>query len=247
MEAKISRAPSGDHTGCESVKGSNVNLVGTPRAASSTQISLFPVTSVRSAATRLASGANATLAEEAIRQGIPVQNLGLLAQIGTPIAQLGQQSSGTTTGTQDMSGAQQFATLAGGISSLLGTGPTQNTNGMSGGSGLLGLLRFSDRRLKEDIAVVGSLFDGTPVYRYRYIGAPAYHIGLIAQDVEKVFPRWVGEGKDGYKTLDVPPRELAAMEVEAFRTLKAENDELRRELNDQAKRLNRELLDKRKP
>jgi len=65
-------------------------------------------------------GANATLAEEAQRRGIPVQALGLLAQIGTPIAGLGQQSSGTATGTQEMSGADQFAKIAGGISGLIG-------------------------------------------------------------------------------------------------------------------------------
>lgn len=64
-------------------------------------------------------GANATLAEEAQRRGIPVQALSLLAQIGTPIAGLGTQSNSTATGTQDMSGAQEFATLAGGIGNLL--------------------------------------------------------------------------------------------------------------------------------
>jgi hypothetical protein len=64
-------------------------------------------------------GANATLAEEAQRRGIPLQALGLLAQIGTPIAQLGQQSNGTTTGTQDPSWLQQFDQLANGINSLL--------------------------------------------------------------------------------------------------------------------------------
>ncbi len=64
-------------------------------------------------------GANATLSEEAQRRGIPVQALGLLAQIGTPIAGLGTQSNGTTTGTQDMSGLQQFDALTSGIGSLL--------------------------------------------------------------------------------------------------------------------------------
>lgn len=64
-------------------------------------------------------GANATLAEEAQRRGIPVQALSLLAQIGVPIAGLGSQSNGATQGTQDASGVQQFATLAGGIGSLL--------------------------------------------------------------------------------------------------------------------------------
>jgi len=65
-------------------------------------------------------GANATLAAEAQRRGIPVQALSLLAQIGVPIAGLGSQSTGTTTGTQQMSGAQQFNQIASGIGSLVG-------------------------------------------------------------------------------------------------------------------------------
>lgn len=64
-------------------------------------------------------GANAMLAEEAKRRGIPVQALSVLAQIGVPIAQLGNQGSNTTTGTQQKSGADQFASIAGGINSLL--------------------------------------------------------------------------------------------------------------------------------
>jgi hypothetical protein len=125
-------------------------------------------------------GANATLAAEAQRRGIPVQALSLLAQIGVPIAQLGTQSSGTTQGTQQMSGADQFGKIASGIGSLL---------------------TKSDMRLKEDIAPVGTLFDGTPVYGYRYKGAPAYHIGLMAQDVEKTTPDAVIE-INGYKAVD---------------------------------------------
>lgn len=64
-------------------------------------------------------GANTSLAIEAQRRGIPMQALGLLAQIGIPIAGLGSQASGTATGTQQMSGAQQFATIAGGIGSMM--------------------------------------------------------------------------------------------------------------------------------
>ena len=101
-----------------------------------------------------------------------------------------------------MSGAQQFATLAGGITNLLGSATTAGAKGaMSGGSGLLGLLTRSDRRLKHDISQVGTLFDGTPVYGYRYKGAPAYHIGLMAQDVEKTNPSAVIE-INGYKAVD---------------------------------------------
>jgi hypothetical protein len=129
------------------------------------------------------------LALAQLAQSIPAQNLSLLAQLGVPIAQLGQQTSGTTNSTQQLSGAQQFATLAGGIGSLL-----------SGGGNLLKNWP-SDRRLKEEIAQVGRLFDGTPVYGYRYKGAPAYHIGLMAQDVEKTTPAAVVE-INGYKAVD---------------------------------------------
>lgn len=71
------------------------------------------------AATEAANApANAILQAEAQRRGIPVQALGLLAQIGIPIAGLGSQSTGQSQGTQQMSGAQQFATIAGGAANL---------------------------------------------------------------------------------------------------------------------------------
>jgi hypothetical protein len=140
------------------------------------------VTAAQSALDAQNYGANATLAEEAQRRGIPVQALGLLANIGLPIAGLGSQSNGTTAGTQQMAGAQQFGNIAQGIGSLLKFVP-------------------SDMRLKKDIAPVGTLFDGTPVYGYRYKGAPAYHIGLMAQDVEKIAPDAVIE-INGYKAVD---------------------------------------------
>jgi Chaperone of endosialidase len=140
------------------------------------------VTAAQSALDAQNYGANATLAEEAQRRGIPLQALGLLAQIGTPIGGLGSQSNGTATTTQDMSGIDQFAKLAGGIGSLFKFIP-------------------SDERLKEDICHVGALFDGTPVYRYRYKGMPAFHIGLMAQDVERRAPGAVIE-INGYKAVD---------------------------------------------
>lgn len=140
------------------------------------------VTAAQSALDAQNYGANATLAEEAKRRGIPVQALGLLAQIGVPIAQLGTQTQNTTTGTNQASGADQFGAIANGIGGLLKYLP-------------------SDMQLKEDIAAVGTLFDGTPVYGYRYKGAPAYHIGLLAQDVAKTTPHAVIE-INGYKAVD---------------------------------------------
>lgn len=71
------------------------------------------------ATTAANAGANATLAAEAERRGIPVQALGLLAQIGIPIGELGRQSTGQSQGTAQESGAQQFGQIAGGLNSLI--------------------------------------------------------------------------------------------------------------------------------
>jgi hypothetical protein len=122
------------------------------------------------------------LALAQLTQSIPAQNLALLAQIGVPIAGLGSQSAGQSQGTQTESGAQQFGQIASGLGSLAKFMP-------------------SDMRLKQDVEPVGTLFDGTPVYGYRYIGAPAYHIGLLAQDVEKTTPNAVIE-INGYKAVN---------------------------------------------
>jgi hypothetical protein len=122
------------------------------------------------------------LALAQLTQSIPAQNLALLAQIGVPIAGLGSQTTGQSQGTQTESGAQQFGQIASGLGSLAKFLP-------------------SDMRLKQDVEPVGMLFDGTPVYGYRYIGAPAYHIGLMAQDVEKTTPNAVIE-INGYKAVN---------------------------------------------
>jgi hypothetical protein len=66
------------------------------------------------------AGANQSLAAEAARRGIPVQALGLLAQIGIPIAGLGGQSTGQSETVQKMSPVQQFMGIMGGINSMFG-------------------------------------------------------------------------------------------------------------------------------
>lgn len=135
------------------------------------------VTSANDALTAQNYGPATLLQLEQLKQGIPMQNLGLLTQIGVPIAGLGSQSQGTSTTKQPWS--QTFGQIAGGLGSLW----------------------KSDRRAKEDIEQVGELFDGTPVYRFRYIGSPAFQIGLMAQDVEKYAPEAVEE-INGLKHVD---------------------------------------------
>ncbi len=67
------------------------------------------------------AGANATLAAQAQAFGIPVSQLTtLLGAISPVAAQFGQQTgTGHSDGTSTMSGAQQFATIAGGIGSMM--------------------------------------------------------------------------------------------------------------------------------
>ena len=50
----------------------------------------------------------------------------------------------------------------------------------------------SDRRLKDNIAPIGKLFDGQNVYRYNFKGDDKTQIGLMAQEVEKRHPDAVG-------------------------------------------------------
>lgn len=52
---------------------------------------------------------------------------------------------------------------------------------------------------------------------------PGRHTGFIAQEVQEVFPAWVGQTPDGYLT--VGPQGFEAMTVEALREVRAEKDE----------------------
>jgi hypothetical protein len=62
-------------------------------------------------------------------------------------------------------------------------------------------MMFSDRRLKTDIKRVGTTNGGLPVYTYKYKGDNATHMGVMAQDVEKVNPEAVKEF-GGYKAVN---------------------------------------------
>lgn len=60
--------------------------------------------------------------------------------------------------------------------------------GLGGILGAAGVLKYSDRRLKTNIHKVGKLDNGLPIYSFRYKWGGPIHIGLMAQDVEKVHP-----------------------------------------------------------
>lgn len=133
------------------------------------------------------------------------------------------------------SGAQLGASAFGGggfgLGSLGTAGSTMMGGGQSGvmpsgGSsmgGSLGLpsfgggFSFSDERVKSDVEPVGELFDGSPLYRFRYKWEPegALHIGLMAQDVEQTKPEAVAEF-GGVKAVDYRTATNLAAELGRF-------------------------------
>jgi hypothetical protein len=91
----------------------------------------------------------------------------------------------------------------------------------------------SDRRLKDNIrpleGALGSLLKLRGVsYEWKdpdsQGGLDGPQIGFVAQDVESVFPDWVGLDAEGFKTLTI--RGFEALVVEALKELKAENERL---------------------
>lgn len=68
--------------------------------------------------------------------------------------------------------------------------------------GMAAGIKWSDRRLKENIKPVGVLSNGLQLYAYNYIGASTTHIGVMADEVEQVIPEAVTVDSDGYKMVD---------------------------------------------
>lgn len=111
-------------------------------------------------------------------------------------------------GTGQASAAQQAANIGGtasNISNLLGqAGNAQAAAGIGSaqayGQGAQNVANaamlayaLSDRRAKENITQVGMLDNGLPVYTFKYKGGETVHMGVMAQDVEKVNPDAVTE------------------------------------------------------
>jgi hypothetical protein len=72
-------------------------------------------------------------------------------------------------------------------------------------------------RLLQLLGVTYEYKDPAPIHEL-----PGQQTGLIAQEVEKVFPDWVETGRDGMRRLSV--RGFEALTVEALRELRDEKD-----------------------
>jgi hypothetical protein len=90
---------------------------------------------------------------------------------------------------------------------------------------------FSDERLKKNIAPLTDTLQKLLALhgvRFEYIDPasinelPGERIGMVAQDIEKVFPDWIDSGPNGYKR--VTYRGFEALTVEALRDLRDQED-----------------------
>lgn len=108
---------------------------------------------------------------------------------------------------------------------------------------------LSDPRAKHDIVRMTGTLDRLLALRgYEYFynddaiaagkALPGRQIGLMADEVQKVFPNWIDRDKDGM--LIVTERSTTALMVEALRDLRAEKDgqiaELKKRLDEESKR-----------
>jgi hypothetical protein len=104
-------------------------------------------------------------------------------------------------------------------------------NGVGGQPGGGSWANTSDVRLKKNIQPLTGALDHLMQLRsvtYEYIDPAAIHelpgvqTGFIAQEVEPIFPGWVGEKADGYKFVAV--KGFESLTVQALRELRAEKD-----------------------
>lgn len=101
----------------------------------------------------------------------------------------GGYPGGTTTGTGTTTGSRPndtFGQIFGGATSLAG----------------LGLMAFSDERLKENIEPIGTSDNGTKLYSYNYKGDPTPRVGPMAQEVAETHPDAVAVDPSGYLKVD---------------------------------------------
>lgn len=74
--------------------------------------------------------------------------------------------------------------------------------GIGGILASLGAMGYSDARLKTDIKRVGTTAAGLPIFKYRYKGDPELRYGVMAQQVQRLFPNAVSEDEEGFLMVD---------------------------------------------
>jgi hypothetical protein len=143
-------------------------------------------------------------------------------------------------------GTNQFLIRASGGVGINTTSPEflLHVNGDAGKPGGGAWSVTSDARLKKNVQPLEQALERLLRLRgvtFEYKDPKAAHelpgerTGMIAHEVEKVFPDWVETGKDGMKRLSI--RGFEALTVEALRELRAEKDRQLRERDEHIARM----------
>jgi hypothetical protein len=108
---------------------------------------------------------------------------------------------------------------------------------------------FSDRRLKKNIEPLSGALERLlqlrgVTFQWRDPGSQGgitgTQMGLIADEVQRAFPQWVGRDPNGFQTLTVGGFE--ALTAEALRELRAENDAQLQEKESEIEELRARLM-----
>ncbi|MBN1478897.1 tail fiber domain-containing protein [candidate division KSB1 bacterium] len=103
---------------------------------------------------------------------------------------------------------------------------------------------FADKRLKKNVKALKGALDRVTQLRgvtfewkapEKQGNLTGTQIGLVAQEVEKVFPEWVDENPEGYKNLTM--RGFEALSVEAFKELNDTNTKLQEKIKNLESRI----------
>lgn len=136
----------------------------------------------------------------------PLSIASSLYGIGNPASLESNLVSTPQTGIQVPSTAAAYGAAAGPVEQQANLQEQQFGSTMTGlgqlGGAVLGGILPSDERLKEDITPIGSTKSGIPVVYFKFKHDKSEHVGMLAQDVEKVHPDCVYEDQHGIKYLD---------------------------------------------
>jgi hypothetical protein len=151
------------------------------------------------------------LQEQAYLRNEPLNTLNAVrsgSQVTGP--QFVNSAQQATTAGPDLLGAAQMTNNAQmGAYNAQQAGQNSMTQGLMGLAGA-GMMAFSDIRLKQNIEPVGVLANGLTLYSYDYIDEVKLHplagegvyVGVMAQEVEQVYPYAVTTLDDGYKVVN---------------------------------------------
>ncbi len=134
----------------------------------------------------------------------------------------------------DNSGTGYAATFTGGNVGIGTTSPAQRLSVGASGDGSVAIANswttYSDERLKKDISIIDNALDKISkiagyFFYWKKGSDDSRQIGVMAQEVEEIFPEVVKTGSDGIKSVDYP--KLVAPMIEAIKTLKDQNETLK--------------------